>query len=158
MAKVSLTSCCGLIELHEISFHKTAYEVLRDVGPKMLSFGMVEVKDRQVLNFGRLRPFVLFTGVTGYHKNPPNTYQYGDNFANFIRANNLGELIETPEGRNWTNNMVKVWVWKPDYPNLMQWLVYEGAWGDPQKVAPKVVPINRAAQTVYNTYDTITPF
>ena len=131
MANVALTSCCGLMELVAISGEDSPRDVLRKVGPSMLSYGEIVNGYPSIKRFvfARLRPFALFTGVTHSDGYPLATNQYGDNLATFIRDNSLGELIVTSEGMNWTKNWLKVWVWKPDYPNLMQWLVYEKVWG-----------------------------
>lgn len=49
---------------------------------------------------------------------------YGREFAAFIRANDLGPVVQSPTRSNRCNepnHMVKVWIWCPDQTKLEAW-------------------------------------
>lgn len=55
---------------------------------------------------------------------PPVYRPYGSDFAEFIRTNKLGEVIESPKVVNkafHSNHSNQVWVWTPNRDALKQW-------------------------------------
>ena len=128
--EIKLTKCCGLIEVHGVSDYDNPRAAMQRIASEILAFGCAgtcyEANKRRYI-FSYLRPFVLFTGVvrTEYEKYP----KYSQELADYILDNGLGTLIKTEDGTNWTKNVLKVYVWKPNYPNLMQWAVGERVWG-----------------------------
>lgn len=67
-----------------------------------------------------LRPFLLFTGtvneahkVSG-HPNQKIATDYGEMFRDFIKKHDLGTVTETEPQKNFTGNMVKVYIWAVD--------------------------------------------
>jgi len=110
---IRMTSCCGLLELANISNLKTPEEVLRAVAVAP--------------NFTiKRRPFVIFTGVVGervINDHISNrTDDYGKALADYIEANGLGEVVTTlPPRKNWSGNQLKVWLWMPDHDKVREW-------------------------------------
>lgn len=70
-----------------------------------------------------------FSAVVGYksnlyHEKVISKPKYGPDFAEFIRKNKLGRLIETWDGlwnKNHPNHKVKIWLWSPSFKNLSAW-------------------------------------
>jgi hypothetical protein len=60
----------------------------------------------------------------GYYGGRPANYNYGDEFAKFIRDNKLGKVVETDAELNEAfhqDHKAKVWVWAPDQQAMKAW-------------------------------------
>ena len=119
---VNTTRCCAMLELSNISALSTSKAVIEAAAKGVNEIG--------ISPGGSERPFIIFTGVVGMrHKKWDTSYHadrdddYGEDLANYIRANGLGEIYDQiPEKRNYSGNMVKVWMWCPNYEELFKFL------------------------------------
>lgn len=132
-----ITQCCAVLEIKNISdsptseeAFKAVYQHLVDTGAKSYlkkHDGTIVVYEREV-KFER--PFILFTGTVGPdasrlfgHPEQKRFSNYSEDFRDFIQKYGMGPVIETAPGKNFTENLVKVYVWQPDYEKVK--LVYE---------------------------------
>ena len=119
MASCQTTNCCGILELIDISTEQTPEGVLKAV--------MKEIRECTTRSDGtrKVRPFIYFSGVVDRvcndHVLNPCKGNYGQALADYIIAQGLGQIVATPEAQNWTENMLKMWVWLPDYTTLAEW-------------------------------------
>ena len=108
------TKNCGIVEIHGLAC-RNLLGVLRDIEPVLRAGVTWPPKvDHSGARQNCPYPFVTFTGVS--------TETYGQQFANLITENNLGELATLPSQKNWTNNRIQHWLWRPNYPNLWAFL------------------------------------
>lgn len=68
------------------------------------------------------RPFIMFTETVDntrtygiLHPHQKMVANYGKALKEFIECHELGPVVESDKGRNFTGNYVKVYVWQPDY-------------------------------------------
>ena len=69
-------------------------------------------------------PFIIFTGVVERMVKDhvsDRTDDYGQALADFIITNNLGTVTASEARRNRGINVIRVWVWEPNYEALNQW-------------------------------------
>lgn len=111
---VGFAHCCGVVELAEISTLPNPETVVK----AMIEELRKEYPDKVV----QRRSFVYFTGVVGKRKkvfNPrfhaDTDRDYGQELADFITKEGLGTLTVTPPSRNTSGNMLRMWVWAPDW-------------------------------------------
>ena len=80
---------------------------------------------------------------SGRYANDPDV---GNILRQYILDNNLGSVVSTPEGKSWTNNILQVFLWTPDWAALAKWLV--------EHPAPPVPPavLGHGAAVGYNIY------
>ena len=107
---VRSTGCCGLLELVDISTEQDSTDVL--------------VGFCQDPSFYSFRPFIIFTGVVERMVKDhvsDRTDDYGQALADFIITNNLGTVTASEARRNRGINVIRVWVWEPNYEALNQW-------------------------------------
>ena len=120
--------CCGIAEIHMLSRAGTPLAALQLLEAE-LRHGITwpPGKTRQNIYF----PFLFFTGVV---KDPDNSFHrnYGQEFADFITANDLGNVVTHPGKVNWTRNVIQMWLWEPKYDNVFALL-------DKERVAPVAV-------------------
>lgn len=76
----------------------------------------------------RFGAFYIFTAMVK-DREKGTTGTYGHEFAAYIRAHNLGRVIETPQKLNRKNepdHWVKGWIWMPNVRNLKAWMKANG--------------------------------
>lgn len=117
MCTVRTTGCCAVLELTDISRAKTPLEMLRQLVPQ------IAIK---TLDFSGEKPFIYYTGVVNRARYIPahedRVDDYGQALTDYIKEQKLGSVIETLEPRqNSTGNMVKIWLWHPDYTAIKSW-------------------------------------
>lgn len=106
--------CCGVKELTELSGTRDPAAALMTMLNYLGRHEYGGPGSRTILHFPAAH--IIFTGVTKTRSN------YGERFANFIRENNLGEVIESVVKRNPNSgNPLKVWVWSIHRNNLEAW-------------------------------------
>ena len=114
--------CCGVLEFRSISEHRTPEAVL-DYFVTRIAYLEQQARDGgytiQAHHKAR-KPFIIFTGVISTVGGEKRTY-YGQNLAAYITSHDLGTLQESLEKQNWTSNIIKVWLWCPDYEALAAW-------------------------------------
>lgn len=114
------TACCGLREAANLSTNRTAEAAMKSFVD--LAFDTEEVWNKDVQEFipakasahARFR-FLVFTQAG-------RTTKYGDNFANFIRRHELGEVVETNTHINPNSgNPLKIFTWAINWDRLAAW-------------------------------------
>ena len=127
MTKLQTTSCCGMIEIVNLS-HSTLPKDALVTLQAGLTYGIALGPDDP-----RRRPpgFVLFTGVvdrTMPDHASSRLDNYGKKFADFIEANGLGDVISTqPVVNSFTGNKVVAWIWTVDHARLRNWYASQAA-------------------------------
>lgn len=120
------TKNCGIAEIHLLSYATSPLHALRLLEPP-LKYGITWPYERspsgeEPVRKNVLFPFVTFTGVVewaGYKKVTGKEFDnYGQKFADYIAANNLGTIATLPGRVNWTGKTIQIWVWAPDYDKL----------------------------------------
>lgn len=127
-------SCCAGRQIHGLTeFGKNAKKA-------MLAFCRVEFhRNNRYINgawkldtdkFSPIYTFYLFNGIVGYRKgsleSDPDRLGYVEAFRDFIRANDLGEVVESETGFNRVNNPthnILMCMWKPRPVVLKKWYV-----------------------------------
>ena len=123
MISLNRTKCCGVLEIDDLSHCNSPEEALRSLA-KDLRIGYVHNS-----SFGEKSnvpvPFVTFTGVVG-RAIPDHASErmdnYGEAFANYLEHNGLGVVLDSYDRKNWTGNMIRLWIWHPDYEVLFPFL------------------------------------
>jgi hypothetical protein len=114
--EVKATGCCGVMELKDISTIQDA----RDVVIAALDGGLPKRGNYK-------KPYIMFTGVInrddgGMDHASDRRDNYGQKLCDFIREQGLGEVIDTiPPKKNWTGNIIQVWMWMPDWEKVWSW-------------------------------------
>lgn len=109
--KVKATSCCGLVELENISDASNPAEVLEFIRGN-----------------GGDYTFILYTGVTSYEEDLSKEElkemgwagkNYGQQLMDFIHKHKLGRVIRTNAALNeGSGNMIRTWVMEPNWDNI----------------------------------------
>jgi len=76
----------------------------------------------------KLGAFYVFTAVIAARGSGPQR-KYGDEFAAFITANRLGDIVVTMDRNNRKNvpsHKIRGWVWAPSEANLKKWWAKNG--------------------------------
>ena len=109
--------CCGIAEINGLSIHNDPLKSLQHL-EKFLRIGVTWplTVDHSGEKKGMPFPFITFTGA--FKTITPPVYLYAQRFAEFITENDLGTLVTAPEKLNWTGNLIQIWVWAPNYPNI----------------------------------------
>ncbi len=102
--------CCGVWEINNLGQAKLPEDVLKTLGAR--------------LNNAKY-PFVLFSGVVERkredHTLTGRADNYGRIFSQYIRKNKLGTVRASEKFLNpRTTNLIRVWVWEPDYKTLAE--------------------------------------
>lgn len=126
MAVLTRTGNCGIAEIKRLSGHRTPLHALQSLKESLLIGVTWPLVDGARKDF--YFPFITFTAVViDYSRKamakPPLTY--GQDFAEFIAANDLGSTITMPDQKNWTGNTIQIWVWQPNYDNVFALLAKE---------------------------------
>jgi hypothetical protein len=122
------TKNCGIAEINLLSIMKGPLEALQALRPALESGitwpmnpdGTVYPVAAGSLRKGLGFPFLIFTGVI---PTPGQILEgaknYGQIFADYITAKDLGGVVTVSAARkNWTWNLIQIWVWEPNYPNI----------------------------------------
>lgn len=119
--------CCALNEISYLGNHRSPKSAMEALCKKSFR--------RQTYNYysGRYTPTAekvdylqnhyIFTGIVGY-KRGVRKPQYAQNFAAFIKDNDLGVIIEGEERVNRKNNpthIIKAYLWHPNVDNVKKW-------------------------------------
>lgn len=121
-AFIEHSGCCGFKELDNLAGGKTPEETIRYLFPKAynLSFGNRAVPKFVFFSQSYYRYITdnkdelhYFTHNAGYTLIP-----YGEEFVEYIKAKNLGEVIDLGTAVNFTARTVHAWIWKPDQAGL----------------------------------------
>jgi hypothetical protein len=108
------TSCCGLLELADISEKSS---------PDQVVDGLLAELYRNTSAWLKQKPFILFTGVVerAMSDHVGADTGYGEALASYIEANDLGTVFaQIPTGVNWTHNTIQIWIWYPNYVTLRE--------------------------------------
>lgn len=101
MAELLRTSCCGVRDIDDLSYNRTAKESMLAVCEMFYNEDMQGA-------------FCLFTGTT--------RGKYAKRFRDYIINNGLGEVIETPAKINPNSgNRLKAYLWTIDQDGLAVW-------------------------------------
>ena len=101
--------CCGIREIHALSYYATANEALKAFGALTYQ-NMVRVPPGKLM----LKPdkgfrYIIFTQAQ-------KTSSYGQRFADLIIRHKLGTLLDTGFHINPNSlNNLKVWIWEVDH-------------------------------------------
>jgi hypothetical protein len=107
------TGCCAVLEMKDISTLAGPTEILDFLK------GNLPLHTR---DFQRKKPFITFSGVV--QRSIPDHASgrrddYARELADFILQNGLGEVVkDIPTARNWTGNVMKMYIWLPNYNAL----------------------------------------
>ena len=131
---ISGTRCCGLFELSNISALPDAETVVKQVATNMAG----------PTNGYRSNPaFLMFTGVVGKRQRVYETYShadrdddYGQALADYITANDLGNVDASTLSQNYNGNMLRVWLWAPNWEALSK--IWDGSRPSSLSVTPSV--------------------
>jgi len=108
-SELKTTSCCGVLELAEVSLSPTPEICIATILPTL--------KDN-TLHWQREKPFIMFTSSEGGHMGQASG-SYAKNLADYIEQNNLGTVErEILSGENWTKNTIRLWFWRPNYEQI----------------------------------------
>lgn len=107
------TGCCGVLELVDISTIIKPEDVVKKTLEEMVHL---------TRTFSRRKPFIYFTSVVKRaiedHASDRKD-DYGLALAAHIEEHQLGEVVSTlPERANFSGNVIKMWLWVPDYDAL----------------------------------------
>lgn len=109
--QIEETQCCGVDELGNLGDHDSAQEAMEALCTRL--------EDRFSLEEDPCAIY-LFTGVIEdtYGDEPT----YGQDFAEFIKENKLGKVVETkPVINPNTDNTIVAWLWTVDWIALKKW-------------------------------------
>lgn len=117
---------CSMYEIKDLAESPTPLEALKVFWKGYLSKGKYFRKGEiNCCYVSRLKPFVIFSSIVekggnaGWLCHPKGDRPgYGEDLAKYVLDNKLGSIIECGDGVNWTRNVVRMWVFKPDYPKL----------------------------------------
>lgn len=134
------TACCGLYEIYNLSKHKTPEGAMRSFlsvsgfkwQPSYLPTAKVEYGER---------PFshVVFSAA---HRSKAQfeDKSYGTRFAEFIKAQGFGDVVESTTAVNPNStNQLKIYVWTIDWKALEKWDKGETVGKRVKRVIKKVV-------------------
>ena len=148
--RINPTLCCGIKELADISGLPTSEEVI-----KQTALVMAQHSDR----YEHPPAFLFFDGVVGdrkrvYHSNyhADRSDNYGQDLADYIKANDLGVVTETPLAQNYNGNMLRMWVWAP------KWEALKAVWEATREPSLTVAPTPTQYIMPTNGDITNTPF
>jgi len=109
------TRCCGVLEIDGLSSHET---------PRAAMTSLIDRLRNRCTTMPV--PFITFVGVVAYgkdesaldHARVRRFNNYGQEFADYIVQNDLGNVVESNVRASWSGNTLKMWIWEPDYFNL----------------------------------------
>lgn len=120
--------CCGAMEIDCLGKAASPLAALIALGESLFkgSNGSLYLTSPD-----RAARIVMFTGTVGTKNylgshDGKNTSDYGQAFADFIVANNFGEVVSTKSVHNWTANSIKMWAWTPNHDTLWPFLTDHG--------------------------------
>lgn len=130
--RINGLSCCGVAELSDLAYQYGSVDGTTPEAEKLWQMCVANSPADPEEGFYYRCRYIMFTQASMPGENgaiTPNQTGYGFDFAEFIRTNNLGEVIDSiPSGINPNSkNEVKVWMWIPDMTAVRAWLVAEVA-------------------------------
>lgn len=107
------TGCCGMLEIEDISEKST---------PEAVVDGILKTLHGNTDGWKREKPFITFTSVE-VRKQEDHVGDiepgYGRALADYIEQEGYGTVYrDVPLGTNYTKNVLKIWVWYPNYEAL----------------------------------------
>lgn len=127
--RINGLSCCGVAELSSLSLNYSTPGGASVEAEKLWRMCVDQNPLTPEEGFYYRCRYVMFTQASrpGDDGDITNQRGYGFDFAQFIRDNSLGEVIDSiPSGINPnSSNEVKVWMWIPDMDAVKAWLVAE---------------------------------
>lgn len=122
MTSLNKTKCCGVMEIDDLSAASSPEAALK----ALTSAIKTGFEHPDPWGFGGKKtfhvPYILFTGVIA-RKIPDHASDrkdnYGEALATYIEQNNLGTVVRSLDRANWTGNLLRVWIWHPDYETLL---------------------------------------
>ena len=124
------TNCCAMGEIVHLAHSPTPVGALTSLYTALKIGSSTTYQDIKYANYWHRYAFVLFSGTIGaevYYHDKKDNGDYAQNLEDFIKANSLGVVTASEVRKNWTGNMVKVWLWLPDYDKLFPLLEAQGA-------------------------------
>ena len=116
--RIQPTACCGIKELADISSLPTPEAVVKRAA-------VVLASDLMTYGYSRCPAWLMFSGVVGErirvyssHYHADRSDDYGAALAEYITAQGLGTVTESPLSRNYNGNMLRIWLWAPNWPAL----------------------------------------
>ena len=138
------TKNCGIAEIDYLSVSASPLAALQTLAPALkhgITWPYVNGTRK-----GCYFPFITFTGVVGNPRTPrfPKNKNYGQAFADYLTEHNLGAVVTLPGRRNWTENMIQIWIWCPDYDAI--WALLARSVEEPVLAAPGLAESTTAAE------------
>jgi len=115
--------CCGGVEIKNLSDSLNSEEAFKQFMEMMTGEGPID-RVRNPISI-KIRSFVVFTGVVsksglgvmnfGHPHMLRKGTDYGIDFKSFIEQHELGPVVESVPGMNWTGNEIVAYVWVPNW-------------------------------------------
>lgn len=122
MIKIYHTTCCGVEQIDGISDPDTPEAALRG-----LQWNLLNLYDQ-----GFVVPFITFTGVVELapklddavlgHARSGRKDNYGEAFATYLKKSGLGNVVSSSPRKSWSGNVLKIWIWEPNWDRLIPYL------------------------------------
>lgn len=107
---------CGVLEMDNLSACPTPEEAF-----------YWAAKQLKIIHEKTPLPYVIFSGVVrknelghGGHARTGREDNYGEAFASYIEDNKLGEIVRSEVRRNWSGNLIQLWIWHLDYDSIFE--------------------------------------
>ncbi len=114
------TESCTVSEIHGIKYLDTKVAMEQFCDSQLINGNTYRHGEKSIYKAAICSHYLFSAGIlAGEGKK-----NYGEKFADFIRKNDLGTLIETEAVTNdaWhPDHAGKVWVWTPNYTKLLAW-------------------------------------
>lgn len=117
------THCCGIFEIDYLSKAPTPLDVFKTIvydlfkGAAGIGTPATDNYAARIVIFSGTVGDMYFTSHDGGRKD-----NYGQAFADFLTANDLGSVVVTPVVNNWTKNNIQMWAWTPNHKKLWKFL------------------------------------
>lgn len=115
---ITKTSCCAIQDIDRLSDHKDARSAMRAFCDQALTSPPIFMGPTDRGRTDEISSFYLFTAVVR------KGLTYGEDFYQFIKDNDLGEVYQSPTRPNkaWhPDHHNQVYVWMPDKNALKRW-------------------------------------
>lgn len=111
---------CGVFELSDIAALPTPEAVIAQT---ILRMAENEITDFESDDVSQQRAFFYFVGAdrSGVEMRWAHTYReddYAGNLAQYITEHHLGIITVSAPSANWTGNVLRMFVWAPNWPAL----------------------------------------
>lgn len=115
-----INGCCAVHEIVNLSEHNGDSENAMKAFCSYWSQNEYGARTKKLIDPGA---FIIFTGVE-YDKEDCVDVGYGSAFAQYIKDNNLGVVVESPKRynrRNEPDHQDQIWIWAPSFDHLREW-------------------------------------